>query len=108
MPPQPLARLKTGAAFFTPASNSASMPGLTSICAISVIIGCLRQNVGGIMSSRERGASGGRRPNSERAHAPQRPIAHAAGGESDEHCKPGAAVGVLERHVLGVHTEETR
>src|SRR5215472_7466866 len=35
----PLARLKIGAAFFTPASNSASMPGLTSICAISVIIG---------------------------------------------------------------------
>src|SRR5262245_24332133 len=39
MPWHPLARLKIGAAFFTPASNSASMPGLTSICAISVIIG---------------------------------------------------------------------
>src|SRR5215471_628200 len=38
MPWHPLARLKIGAAFFTPASNSASMPGLTSICAISVII----------------------------------------------------------------------
>jgi hypothetical protein len=28
--------LKTGAALFTPASNSFSVPGLTSICAISV------------------------------------------------------------------------
>jgi hypothetical protein len=35
-----LARLKIGAAFFTPASNSDSMPGLTSICAISVIMTC--------------------------------------------------------------------
>src|SRR5262245_13493529 len=35
---QPLARMKIGAAFFTPASNSASMPGLTSICAISRIM----------------------------------------------------------------------
>src|ERR1700744_1529636 len=33
---QPLARLKTGAACFTPASNSLSMPGLISIWAISV------------------------------------------------------------------------
>src|SRR5271167_3975731 len=32
---QPLARLNRGAALATPASNSASMPGLTSICAIS-------------------------------------------------------------------------
>jgi hypothetical protein len=30
--------LKIGVAFFTAASNSASKPGLTSICAISVII----------------------------------------------------------------------
>src|SRR5512143_2991258 len=35
---QPLARLKMGAAFFTPVSNSASMPGFTSICAISRIM----------------------------------------------------------------------
>ena len=28
---QPLARLKIGAAFFTPPSNSVSMPGFTSI-----------------------------------------------------------------------------
>src|SRR5271155_3685121 len=35
---QPLARLKIGAACCTPLSNSASMPGLTSICAISVIM----------------------------------------------------------------------
>src|SRR6476659_10487091 len=38
MPWQPFDRLKIGAAFFTAASNSASKPGLTSICAISVII----------------------------------------------------------------------
>src|SRR3979409_1812324 len=35
MPVQPLARLNSGAAFCTPLSNSASMPGLMSICAIS-------------------------------------------------------------------------
>src|ERR1700730_6555025 len=35
---QPLARLKIWTAFFTPFSDSASVPGLTSICAISVII----------------------------------------------------------------------
>src|SRR6185503_4538590 len=35
---QPLARLKIGAAFFTPPSNSVSMPGFTSICAISRIM----------------------------------------------------------------------
>src|ERR1700722_3810686 len=39
MPVQPLARLNSGAAFCTPASNSVSMPGLTSICAISRIMG---------------------------------------------------------------------
>src|SRR5580704_8975644 len=38
MPWQPLARLNNGAAFFTPVSNSASMPGLMSIWAISVIM----------------------------------------------------------------------
>jgi hypothetical protein len=32
---QPLARLNSGAALATPASNSGSMPGLMSICAIS-------------------------------------------------------------------------
>ena len=36
---QPLARLKMAAAFFTPDSNSLSMPGFTSICAISKIMG---------------------------------------------------------------------
>jgi len=35
---QPLARLKIATACFTPFSNSASVPGLTSICAISVIV----------------------------------------------------------------------
>src|SRR5262245_41062647 len=35
MPLQPLARRKSGAAFCTPASNSFSVPGFTSICAIS-------------------------------------------------------------------------
>src|SRR5215472_12656935 len=35
---QPLARLKIGRACFTPFSNSASVPGFTSICAISVIM----------------------------------------------------------------------
>src|SRR5262249_29012749 len=35
---QPLARLKMDAAFFTPLSNSLSIPGLTSICAISRIM----------------------------------------------------------------------
>ena len=40
MPWQPLERLKIGVAFFTAASNSASIPGLTSICAISVIMTC--------------------------------------------------------------------
>jgi hypothetical protein len=35
---QPLARLKIGAALLTPLSNSDSMPGLTSIWAISVIM----------------------------------------------------------------------
>ena len=38
MPWQPFERLKIDVAFFTAASNSASNPGLTSICAISVII----------------------------------------------------------------------
>src|SRR6202030_3582281 len=37
-PWQPLARWNTGAAFLTPVSNSASMPGLMSIWAISVIM----------------------------------------------------------------------
>ena len=36
---QPLARLNSGAAPPTPASNSASRPGLTSICAISRTMG---------------------------------------------------------------------
>src|SRR6185437_16102465 len=40
MPLQPLARLKIAVACFTPASNSFSMPGLTSICAISMIMAC--------------------------------------------------------------------
>src|SRR5579871_1711962 len=35
MPVHPLARRNTGTAFATPTSNSASMPGFTSICAIS-------------------------------------------------------------------------
>src|SRR6185436_15570921 len=35
MPVQPFARLNSGAALLTPASNSASIPGFTSICAIS-------------------------------------------------------------------------
>src|SRR5690242_11056011 len=35
MPLQPLARWNSGVAFFTPASNSDSSPGFTSICAIS-------------------------------------------------------------------------
>src|SRR5882757_5750194 len=39
MPPQPLARRNTGAALVTPASNSTSMPGFTSIWAISRIMG---------------------------------------------------------------------
>src|ERR1019366_6023469 len=36
---QPLARLNSGTALFTPASKSFSMPGLTSIWAISVFVG---------------------------------------------------------------------
>src|SRR5580693_3142607 len=36
---QPLARRNTCAALATPASNSASMPGFTSICAISRTMG---------------------------------------------------------------------
>jgi len=35
---QPLARLNSGTALFTPASKSFSMPGFTSIWAISVIM----------------------------------------------------------------------
>jgi hypothetical protein len=48
MPWQPLERLKTGVAFFTAASNSDSMPGLTSICAISVIMVPFLQRAGGL------------------------------------------------------------
>src|SRR4051794_15192340 len=38
MPLQPFARWKIGAALVTPSSNAASMPALTSICAISRIM----------------------------------------------------------------------
>ena len=38
MPLQPLARLNSGTAFFTPVSKAVSMPGFTSICAISKIM----------------------------------------------------------------------
>src|SRR5580693_3864709 len=51
---QPLARLKIGAALFTPASNSASMPGLTSICAISVIMAAPCNAGGNLACSAER------------------------------------------------------
>src|SRR6266540_5900052 len=57
MPVQPLARLKIGAALAAPASNSASMPGLMSICAISstiVRLLCLPRRL-----SSQRGATDG-------------------------------------------------
>src|SRR6516225_8439702 len=56
MPWQPLARWNSGAAFFTPASNSASMPGLTSIWAISVITVAPPLGCGSKPSSSERSA----------------------------------------------------
>src|SRR5450759_3117749 len=43
---QPLARLNSGTALFTPASKSFSMPGLTSIWAISVIMVAVSDFVG--------------------------------------------------------------
>jgi|GEM_PF-4399397 hypothetical protein len=43
---QPLARLNSGTALFTPASKSFSMPGLTSIWAISVIMVAVSDLVG--------------------------------------------------------------
>src|SRR5262249_5124487 len=45
---------------------------------------------------------------SERPQPPQRPIAREAGGECNQSRQPGATLGVLEWHVLGVHAEEAR
>ena len=106
---QPLARLKIGEAFFTPASNSASMPGFTSICAISsIMVGSLQLFGGGIMGDRLPTARVDNCDDtSKRAQPPQRPITREARCERNQSCHPCATLGVLEWHILGIHAEET-
>src|SRR5262249_24265661 len=105
---QPLARLKIRAAFLTPASNSASMPGFTSICAISsIMVASLQLFGGGIMGDRLPTARvDNRNAKSKRAQTPQRPITCVARCECNQSCQPCATLGVLEWHVLGIHAEE--
>src|SRR5580765_4953132 len=91
---QPLARLKMGAAFFTPLSNSVSMPGFTSICAISRIMIGFPLAVGRVkgaalwsaLSAVKRDKSSGRwptpRPAPQRRAAPLRPRVFSAAEEA--------------------------
>ena len=110
---QPLARLKTGVALVTPFPTRFPHRGY-------VDLRDFEDHAGGFPCGRSkapdnimnRGVARGKAGSIASCHAlkctqPAKcPITVSAGGERDHPREPGAAVGVLERHILGVHAEE--